>query len=72
MIYYRVRKECDQKRISKGKGKFLVAKELYTKGERNKMSKVSDEAFEQVHISKNKTFWFFGARFEKCESEWRK
>lgn len=72
MTYYRVRKEYDQKRISKGKGKFLVAKELYTKTERNRMPKISDEVFEKVLIPKSKIYFFFGARFEMTESKWRK
>lgn len=72
MIYYRVRKEFDQKRISEGTGKILVANELYTTAERKKMLKVPKGAFERVRISKNKTFFFFGARFEVTESKWRK
>ncbi len=61
MTYYRVRKEFDQKKLPKFD--FLIANELYTARERKKLP-ISDEAFEKINIPKNKTYWFFGARFE--------
>ena len=75
MIYYRVRKEYDQKRkypMNARNCDFLIAHELYTECERKKMVKVSDEAFERVEIPKNQTYWFFGARFVKRESPFTK
>ena len=74
MKYYRVRKEFDQARKHPKKlgiGDFLVANELYTERERKQMIAVPNEAFEQVEIPKNQTYWFFGARFQKQESRWR-
>lgn len=71
MIYYRVKPEYDQKRkdtINARNCDFLIANELYTEVERNKMIKIPDRAFERVEIPKNQTYWFFGARFAKHES----
>ena len=71
MIYYRVKPQYDQKRkdpMSARRCNFLVAHELYTESERKKMPKVSSDAFERVEIPKTRTYWFFGARFEKRES----
>lgn len=70
MIYYKVKPEYDQKRkdpLSRNCD-FLVAHELYTKSERNKMIKVPDGAFERIEVPKTQTYWFFGARFAKCDS----
>lgn len=74
MIYYRVKPEYDQSRkdpIARSCD-FLIAHELYTERERKKMTKVSNDAFERIKISKNQTYWFFGARFAKHESPFTK
>jgi hypothetical protein len=67
MKYYRVREMYDQfpqnPRIRDGN--ILVANELYTEREFNKLPFVYAGAFEIVEIPKNRTYWFFGARFEK-------
>ena len=74
MIYYRVRKEYDQfpqnPRIRDGN--ILVAEELYTEKEFNKMPFVYAGAFERVDIPKHQTYMFFGARFQQKESQWTK
>lgn len=66
MIYYRVRKEYDQfpqnPRIRDGN--ILIAEELYTEKEFNKLPYVYAGAFEKVDIPSNQTYWCFGARFQ--------
>lgn len=71
MIYYRVKADCDNRARYKYVGhstkikedSFLVGHELYTPAERKKIAN-SDRYFEQVEVSKRKTYRFFGARFE--------
>ena len=69
MIYYRVRKEYDQfpqnPRIHDGN--ILIAEELFTEKEFNKLPYVYAGAFERIDIPRNQTYWFFGARFQKEE-----
>lgn len=69
MIYYRVRKEYDQfpqnPRIHDGN--ILIAEELFTEKEFNKLPYVYAGAFERIDIPRNSTYWFFGARFQKEE-----
>ena len=74
MIYYRVRKEYDNfpKNPKVRDGNILVAEELYTEKEFNELPFVYAGAFERVEIPKTETYWFFGARFQKRESPWRK
>ena len=73
MTYYRVRKEYDNKPLFKYKekngfsywindGGILIGNELYTAKEREKLA-VKDCCFEKVEINKNRTYFFFGARF---------
>lgn len=66
MIYYRVRKEYDNfpQNPKVHDGNILVGGELFTEKEFNKLPFVYAGAFERVEISKNKTYMFFGARFE--------
>jgi hypothetical protein len=66
MKYYRVRKHADQfpKNPKVRDGNILIANELYTEKEFNKLPYVYASAFEMVEIPKNKTYWSFGARFE--------
>lgn len=74
MTYYRVRKEYDQmpKNPSVRDGNILVANELLTEAEFNKLPYIYAGAFERVEISKSQTYWFFGARFAKHESPFTK
>ena len=69
MVYYRVRKEFDNfpKNPRIHDGNILIGEELFTEKEFNKLPYVYAGAFEKVDIPKNKTYWFFGARFEKEE-----
>ena len=73
MVYYRVRKEFDNfpqdPRIHDGN--ILVAEELFTEKEFNKLPFVYAGAFERVEIPTNQTYMFFGARFQKKKSPWR-
>lgn len=72
MKYYKVKANFDQLRID-GNGSFLVANELYTKVEVEKLRKKYehlnrkaynfDSIFDVVEISKHKIYWFFGTRF---------
>ena len=75
MIYYKVKAEHDNKARFKYYEKngfsyyvkedgILIGNELYTPKEREKIAN-NDRYFEKVEISKNKTYWFFGARFEQ-------
>lgn len=43
----------------------LVDNELLTQKERDKVSKITDNCFEKINISRRNTFWCFGARFQK-------
>ena len=74
MIYYRVREEYDNfpKNPKVRDGNILVANELYTEAEFNKLPYVYAGAFERVEIPKSQTYWFFGARFQQRESIWAK
>ena len=67
MVYYRVRKEFDNfpKNPRIHDGNILIGEELFTEKEFNKLPYVYAGAFEKVDVPKNKTYWFFGARFEK-------
>ena len=71
MVYYRVRKEFDNfpqnPRIHDGN--ILIGGELFTKKEFNKLPYVYAGAFEKVDIPKNRTYYFFGARFQEEESK---
>lgn len=70
MIYYRVKPQADQTQIYNQRGKymnFLIANELYTQSEYHRLIEKSkfkiENRFEQIEIPKNKTHFFFGARF---------
>lgn len=74
MVYYRVKPQADQTQIYNQRGKyldFLIANELYTQSEYNKLIAKSkfkiENKFEQIEIPKNKTYFFFGARFTEYE-----
>ena len=65
MIYYRVRPQYDQfpQNPRVRDYNILVANELYTEAEFNKLPFVYAGAFERVEIPKSQTYWLFGARF---------
>jgi len=66
MVYYKVKPEYDQRPTNKG---VLVANELYTFKEWQKLRDSAGRkiplklCFEEIEVSKNKTYFFFGARF---------
>lgn len=65
MEYLRVKPEYDQRPTNKG---VLVANEIYTFREWQKLRdsagrKLPMACFDQIEISKNSTYFFFGARF---------
>ena len=63
MLYYKVLEDFAV--LVNGKQIFLVENELITAKEAEKMNlNVNAELFEPVHISKNKIYWMFGARFK--------
>lgn len=73
MLYYRVKPEHDnapqmkKRRHYRLKTGVWIGNELYTPCELNRLEKrgiiVNDEIFIPVEIPRNKTYWFFGARF---------
>lgn len=74
MVYFRVKPECDNfRRFKRDKSGRLVCDgaliggQLFTRYEFIKLAN-SAKCFEQVTIPKNRTYFFFGVRFE-CESE---
>lgn len=70
MLYFRVKPDFDNRPRYKYVGGsykvkqdgILIANELYTPGERQRIANRS-EYFEKVEISKRDIYWFFGARF---------
>lgn len=70
MTYYRVKPEYDNKIKYTWNNHYqgvpngiLIANELYTPAEFKKIANYKGY-FEEVEVKKNKTYWFFGARFE--------
>ena len=65
MLYYKVKPEFDQrrKRNDSRDCDFYIANELYTAKEVEKQG-LNLNFLEPVQISKQKTFFCFGARFE--------
>ena len=61
MLYYRVKKEYDQR--PKRNGDIYIKNELYTTSEVKKNNLII-EYMEAVEVSKKNIYWFFGARFE--------
>lgn len=62
MLYYRVKKEYDNKQ--RPDGSIYVHNELYTEKEVEKY-KLNKHFLDLVEVSKRSVYWFFGARF--CE-----
>ena len=67
MKYYRVKKKYDNfpKNPKVLDGNIFVANELYTEREFKKLPFVYSCIFEEIEIPRNRTYWFFGARFAK-------
>ena len=66
MIYYRVNKEYDGIKNVSRRNFFLISNELFTKKEIDKLKIYAiDKVFTKIEISKNKTYFSFGSRFEK-------
>ena len=70
MLYYKVKPQYDNRTRytwnNHGKGVsngILIAEELYTPGEFREIANCP-AWFDEIHINKNKTYFFFGARFE--------
>lgn len=60
MKYFKVKAKADQHRRSDGS--IYIANELYTAKEVEKLH-INTALCDEVEISKNKTYFFFGARF---------
>ena len=60
MVYYRIKKEFDQKR--RNDGQIYIANELYTAHEKSRFH-IPEEYLEAVNISRKKIYFAFGARF---------
>ena len=66
MEYYKVNKEYDGVKIVSKRNLYLISNELFTKKEIDKLKICAiDKVFTKIEISKNKTYFCFGARFEK-------
>ena len=65
MKYYKVKEEKNYWNMKTGKYNGVAIKdELLTEKEMNKMGFPFTDNFEPVEISRNKTYHFFGCRFE--------
>lgn len=69
MNYFKVKPSADQTRKKANKMDILVANELYTEKELAKFAPIDSmyvqSHFERVSVPKNKTYFFFGARFSR-------
>ena len=68
MLYYRVKPEADQryKNPAIHNGNIYIKNELYTPREVEKHH-LNMRYLEAVNISRKKTYFFFGSRFEMTE-----
>lgn len=60
MLYFKVKPEFDQRK--RKDGSILIGNELYTATEKARFN-IPENVLDTVQISRNKTFWSFGARF---------
>lgn len=69
MLFYRVKPEFDQQHHNPkiADGNIYIKNELYTAKEVAR-KKLNLRFLESVEVKKNKTYWFFGARFA-CEEK---
>ena len=65
MKYFMVKSEYDN--TKRKDGSILVANELYTQKEIERFG-INSNVVEEVEVSKNKVYFFFGARFEMSEA----
>lgn len=66
MVYYKVNKDYNGIKVVSRRNLYLIGGELFTKKEIEKLKIFSiDKVFTKIEISKNKTYFSFGARFEK-------
>lgn len=66
MIYYKVNREYDGIKILSRRNLYLISNELFTKKEIDKLKIFAiDKVFTKIEVSKNKTYFSFGSRFEK-------
>ena len=66
MKYFRVPQELDGKQVYSPKSRSyisLVGEELYTQKECERYG-FNTKKLQEIEISRKKTYWFFGARFE--------
>lgn len=75
MKYYRVKPQYDnhprfkeQTNHKLRQDGILIANELYTPRERAQIMN-GNWFFDEIEVPKTKTYWFFGARFEKGETK---
>jgi len=64
MLYFRVKKEHDNKTYGKKTNEFYIEEELFTANE-VKRKKLNLNYLTAVEINKNDTFYFFGSRKSK-------
>lgn len=69
MIYYKVKKENDNKNVYYNhKWQLcLIGNELFTEKELN-WHNIPEKYCDKINVNKNNTYWSFGARFEKGEN----
>lgn len=74
MTYFRVKPQYDNapryiinRRGQRARDGILIGNELLTACERSKIN-CTDAAFERVNVSKNRIYFFFGARFADDEA----
>ena len=66
MVYYKVNKDYNGIKILSKRNLYLISEELFTKKEIEKLKIFAiDKVFTKIEISKNNTYFSFGARFEK-------
>lgn len=71
MKYFKVKNESDQVRVNKYKSDFLIKHELKTESECKKLFITPDFLkihFDEINVNKNYTFFCFGARFLKTQT----
>ena len=65
MLYGQIKKQYDNKYINKSH--FLIKNELYTMSEIKKLN-ISEHCYNIVILPKNKSYFFFGARFNSLQN----
>ena len=65
MVYYEVLKQFDQKRRD---NTIYIQNKLYTENEVKKLN-LNQSYLQKVEYPKNKSYWFFSARFNAMQGE---